>query len=62
MRAFRVVFAEAFPFEINSLNRLRSSPLNLTTNFLFAMSRPLAGSSRQVKNQCSLRNATTYFK
>jgi len=26
------------------------------------MSRPLAGSSRQVKNQCSLRNATTYFK
>jgi hypothetical protein len=38
--SFRMVLAEAFPFEISSLNRLRSSPLNLTTNLLFAMSRP----------------------
>src|SRR6266700_4803831 len=62
MRALRMAFAAAFPFEIRPFNRARSSSLSLTTNFLFATAIPLVGSIRQNKNQYSRRNATSLFK
>src|ERR1700730_10511014 len=45
MRAFRMVFAAALPFEIRSLSRARSSASSLTTNFLLATACPLVGYS-----------------
>ena len=36
VRAFRMVFAATFPFEIRSLRRSRSAVSSLTTNFLLA--------------------------
>src|SRR6266700_8443464 len=62
MRALRMAFAAAFPFEIRPFNRARSSSLSLTTNFLFATAIPLVGSIRQNKNQYSRWNATSLFK
>jgi len=44
------------PLEITSRNRLRSSPLSLTTNFLFTMSRPL--SDIRDSSRISIRDET----
>lgn len=58
MRAFRMVFTAALPFETNSPSRARSSASSLTTNFLLATAISPVGSTRQDKNQRSHENAT----